>query len=98
MAVAKKRTASVSEDAHPGANRLGREPIPIPRLVPRGKTAFDTVQWKTHDSVIKNADGRVIFELKGIHARRPGPRTRSTSPRRSTSASSRAAGRTPSTA
>jgi ribonucleoside-diphosphate reductase alpha chain len=68
MAVAKKRTASVSENALPGANRLGREPIPIPRLVPRGKTAFDTVAWKTHDSVIKNADGKVIFELKGIHA------------------------------
>jgi ribonucleoside-diphosphate reductase alpha chain len=68
MAVAKKRTASVSDDAPRGANRLGREPIPIPRLVPRGKTAFDTVTWKTHDSVIKNAEGKIIFELKGIHA------------------------------
>src|SRR5579859_83570 len=68
MAVAKKRTASVSEETPKGSSRLGREPIPIPRLVPRGKTAFDTVGWKSHDSVIKNAEGKVIFELKGIHA------------------------------
>ena len=68
MAVAKKRTASVAEETPKGSTRLGREPIPIPRLVPRGKTAFDTVEWKTHDSVIKNAEGKVIFELKGIHA------------------------------
>ena len=40
----------------------------MPRLVPRGKTAFDTVEWKSHDALIKNADGRVIFELKGIRA------------------------------
>ncbi len=68
MAAAKKRTASVSEEAPRGSHRIGREPIPVPRLVPRGKTAFDTVTWKTHDSVIKNAEGKVIFELKGIHA------------------------------
>jgi ribonucleoside-diphosphate reductase alpha chain len=68
MAAAKKRTASIAEEGPKGPSRLGREPIPIPRLVPRGKTAFDTVAWKTHDSVIKNAEGKVIFELKGIHA------------------------------
>ena len=68
MAVAKKRTASVSEEGPRAPHRIGREPIPIPRLVPRGKTAFDTVTWKTHDAVIKNAEGKVIFELKGIHA------------------------------
>ncbi|HXQ48878.1 MAG TPA: hypothetical protein VN842_03770, partial [Thermoplasmata archaeon] len=47
---------------------MGREPIPVPRLVPRGKTAFDSVSWRTHDAVIKNADGKVIFEQKGIRA------------------------------
>ncbi|HTS33757.1 MAG TPA: vitamin B12-dependent ribonucleotide reductase [Thermoplasmata archaeon] len=69
MAVSRKRTPSPAESpaARP-ANRIGREPIPVPRLVPRGKTAFDTVAWRTHDSVIKNAEGRVIFEQKGIHA------------------------------
>jgi len=36
--------------------------------VPRGKTAFDSVSWRTHDAVIKNADGKVIFEQKGIRA------------------------------
>jgi len=36
--------------------------------VPRGKTAFDTVDWRTHDAVIKNAEGKVIFEQKGIRA------------------------------
>ena len=68
MAVAKKRTGAVSEEAHRTSPRIGREPIPIPRLVPRGKTAFETVTWKTHDSVIKNAEGKIIFELKGIQA------------------------------
>jgi ribonucleoside-diphosphate reductase alpha chain len=69
MAAAKKRAVPASEEpaARP-ASRIGREPIPIPRLVPRGKTAFDTVQWRSHDAVIKNAEGKVIFEQKGIHA------------------------------
>ena len=69
MAVAKKRASPLAEPTSSRPpSRLGREPIPVPRLVPREKTAFDTVGWKTHDSVIKNADGKVIFELKGIHA------------------------------
>ncbi|MGI0131511.1 MAG: vitamin B12-dependent ribonucleotide reductase [Thermoplasmata archaeon] len=69
MALAKKRTASPPEEsAHRSPVRPGREPIPVPKLVPRGKTAFDTVEWRTHDSVIKNAEGKVIFERKGIHA------------------------------
>ncbi len=68
MAVAKKRTVPAAEEAPRTSPRVGREPIPIPRLVPRDKTAFDTVTWKTHDSVIKNAEGKVIFELKGIRA------------------------------
>jgi len=69
MAVARKRPAPASEEpaARPTA-RIGREPIPVPRLVPRGKTAFDTVQWRSHDAVIKNAEGTVIFEQKGIRA------------------------------
>jgi ribonucleoside-diphosphate reductase alpha chain len=48
--------------------RSGREPIPVPRLVPRGKTAFDTVSWKSHDALIRSADGKVVFEQKGIRA------------------------------
>jgi ribonucleoside-diphosphate reductase alpha chain len=69
MAVSKKRASSPSDSpvARP-ANRVGREPIPVPRLVPRGKTAFDTVTWRTHDAIIKNADGKMIFEQKGIRA------------------------------
>jgi len=69
MAVAKKRAVPVSDEpTGRSASRIGREPIPVPRLVPRGKTAFDTVQWRSHDAVIKNAEGKVIFEQKGIHA------------------------------
>ncbi len=70
MAVAKKRASSPLPEPHAdrGSPRLGREPIPIPRLVPRGKTAFDTVEWRHHDAVIKNAEGATIFELKGIRA------------------------------
>jgi ribonucleoside-diphosphate reductase alpha chain len=69
MAVSKKRPTSPSETPVPRpAPRVGREPIPVPRLVPRGKTAFDTVAWRTHDAVIKNAEGKVIFEQKGIRA------------------------------
>ena len=68
MAVAKKRTLPASEETAARPTRIGREPIPVPRLVPRGKTAFDTVEWRTHDALIKNAEGKVIFEQKGIRA------------------------------
>ena len=69
MAIAKKRAASAPEEVGPKSSaRYGREPIPIPRLVPKGKTAFDTLEWKTYDALIKGADGRVIFDQKGIHA------------------------------
>ena len=68
MAVAKKRAPSVSEEPTVRSARIGREPIPVSRLVPRGKTAFDTVTWRSHDAVIKNAEGKVIFEQKGIRA------------------------------
>jgi ribonucleoside-diphosphate reductase alpha chain len=69
MAVSKKRAApAVDAPAPRPANRIGREPIPVPRLVPRGKTAFDTVAWRSHDAIIKNAEGKVIFEQKGIRA------------------------------
>ncbi|HYA58013.1 MAG TPA: vitamin B12-dependent ribonucleotide reductase [Thermoplasmata archaeon] len=69
MAVAKKRAVAPTEEPAPRpASRIGREPIPVPRLVPRGKTAFDTVPWRSHDAVIKNAEGKVIFEQKGIRA------------------------------
>jgi ribonucleoside-diphosphate reductase alpha chain len=68
MALARKRPASAPEPSARTTARLGREPIPVPRLVPRGKTAFDTVEWKSHDALIKNADGKVIFEQKGIRA------------------------------
>jgi ribonucleoside-diphosphate reductase alpha chain len=72
MAVARKRPAPLpSEGSVRPPARLGREPIPIPRIVPRGKTAFETVAWKSHDAIIKNAEGKVIFELKGIKAPAP---------------------------
>ena len=69
MAAAKKRPAALSEPpTNPNAPRGAREPIPIPRMVPRGKTAFDTVGWRLHDAAIRSAEGKVIFELKGIRA------------------------------
>ena len=69
MAAAKKRPVpSPEEAAVRAAGRLGREAIPVPRLTPRGKTAFDTVDWRSHDAAIKSADGKVIFEQKGIRA------------------------------
>ena len=69
MAASKRRVVPApSELGSRGAPKGGREPISVPRLVPRGKTAFETVEWKSHNSVIKGADGKVIFEQKGIHA------------------------------
>jgi len=69
MAVSRKRAPSAADSPAPRpTNRIGREPIPVPRLVPRGKTAFDTVEWRSHDAVIKNADGKVIFEQKAVRA------------------------------
>jgi ribonucleoside-diphosphate reductase alpha chain len=67
MAAARKRSSSAQEEsASRTTNRLGREPIPIPRLVPSGATAFDTVYWRLHDAIIKSAEGKVIFDQKGI--------------------------------
>ncbi len=69
MATAKKRATSPPElGTTGGPDRSGREPIPVPRLVPRGKTAFDTVTWRLHDALIRGSDGSVVFELKGIRA------------------------------
>ncbi|MGD0718078.1 MAG: vitamin B12-dependent ribonucleotide reductase [Thermoplasmata archaeon] len=69
MAIAKKRTTAPPEESRSRpASGYGDETIPIPRLTPRGKAAFDTVQWRTYDAMIKNAEGKVIFEQKGIHA------------------------------
>ncbi|MCI4346130.1 MAG: vitamin B12-dependent ribonucleotide reductase [Thermoplasmata archaeon] len=69
MAVARRRGTPLAEESPPRlTDRPGREPIPVPRLVPRGKTAFDTVGWKLHDALIKSADGKTIFELKGIRS------------------------------
>ncbi|MGI0150912.1 MAG: adenosylcobalamin-dependent ribonucleoside-diphosphate reductase, partial [Thermoplasmata archaeon] len=69
MALAKKRVVPLAEPALPVPTpRMGRDPIPVPRLVPRGKTAFDTVEWRSHDALIRAADGKVVFELKGIRA------------------------------
>ncbi len=68
MAVSKKRAIPVADESASRPATIGSEPIPVPRLVPRGKTAFDTVAWRSHDALIKSADGKVIFEQKGIHA------------------------------
>jgi ribonucleoside-diphosphate reductase alpha chain len=68
MAAAKKRPVAGEETAVRAAVRPGRDPIELSRLVPAGKTAFDTVEWRTHDACIKSADGKVIFEQKGIRA------------------------------
>jgi ribonucleoside-diphosphate reductase alpha chain len=70
MAAAKKRPVPGEETAGRPATRSGREPIDLPRLVPSGKTAFDTVEWRSYDAAIKSADGKVIFEQKGIRAPR----------------------------
>ena len=68
MAITRKRSSPATEATESkGGRRPSRdEIIPVPRLVPRGKTAFDTVEWTLHDAQIKNADGKVIFEQKGI--------------------------------
>ncbi len=71
MAAAKKRPVPDEGAIGRAPSRPGRDPIEVPRLVPTGKTAFDTVEWRTHDATIKSADGKVIFEQKGIHAPAP---------------------------
>jgi len=68
MAASKKRPASADGAPARLTDRPGRDPIELPRLLPAGKTAFDTVEWRSHDASIKNADGKVIFEQKGIRA------------------------------
>ena len=68
MSAAKKRPVTGEETAAHAVARPGREPIELPRLVPAGKAAFDTVEWKTHDAAIRSAENKVIFEQKGIRA------------------------------
>ncbi len=68
MAASKKRAIAGDADAGRPASRLGREPIPVPRLVPRGTSALDSVEWRSHEARIQSADGKVIFEQKGVRA------------------------------
>ncbi len=66
MATTRRRAvAPIAEHPRPAGRR---EPIALPRLVPKGKSPFDGIEWKTHDAVIKGPGGEVIFELKGLKA------------------------------
>jgi ribonucleoside-diphosphate reductase alpha chain len=68
MATTRRRAvAAIAE--HPRAAGH-REPLSLPRLVPKGKGPFDGIEWKTHDALIKGPGGETIFELKGIRAPR----------------------------
>ncbi len=40
--------------------------IPLSRILPRGKSAFDTVEWEFRDTSIKSSSGQIIFEMKGV--------------------------------
>jgi ribonucleoside-diphosphate reductase alpha chain len=51
--------------ARPPVGR-SHEPIPLPRLLPKGVGPFDQVEWKTQDAVIRNPAGEIIFEARGI--------------------------------
>src|SRR5688572_29097891 len=36
------------------------------RFVPKGKVAFESLQWDARSSVIRNPDGSVVFEMTNI--------------------------------
>ncbi len=68
MATTRRRAHLPHIPASPatGSPRPGRDPIPLGRLVPKGKSAFDGVEWKTHDARIKSPSGETVFEQTGI--------------------------------
>ena len=67
MATTRRRAALPHVAEQPQA-RSARETITLDRLVPKGRTGFDGVEWRTHDALIKSPSGEIIFELKGIKA------------------------------
>ena len=65
---ATRRRAAVPHVAEPSRGKGTHDPVGLQRLVPKGKNAFDGVEWKTHDALIKSPAGETIFEAKGIKA------------------------------
>lgn len=68
MATSRRRATVPHVTEHARAPAADREPIPLTRLVPKGKSAFDGIEWKTHDAVIKSPSGEIIFKAEGIRA------------------------------
>ena len=67
MAATRRKNSAISHSEHAAQPvKTRREPIPIPRLLPKGKNAYDTVEWEYRDAVIKNPSGKIIFEAKGV--------------------------------
>ncbi len=65
-----RRRAALPHAAEVSRSRAQREPVPLSRLVTKGKNAFDGLEWKSHDALIKSPSGEVIFDMKGIKAPR----------------------------
>jgi ribonucleoside-diphosphate reductase alpha chain len=67
MAATRRKTNGLTHNEHtPQPVKGRRETIPLPRLLPKGKGAYDTVEWEYRDAVIKNPAGKIIFEAKGV--------------------------------
>ncbi len=67
MAATRRKTSVITHSEHPVLTpKAKREAIPMPRLLPKGKSAYDTVEWENRDALIKNPSGKIIFEAKGV--------------------------------
>jgi ribonucleoside-diphosphate reductase alpha chain len=63
-----RRRAAVPHIAEHSRGKAPREPVALRRLVPKGKSAFEGIEWKAHDAIIKGPEGKIIFKAEKIRA------------------------------
>jgi ribonucleoside-diphosphate reductase alpha chain len=67
MAATRRKNGTVGAHDHIVTNVGERKAtIPLPRILPRGKSAYDTVEWEFRDTAIRGSSGKTIFEMKGV--------------------------------
>jgi ribonucleoside-diphosphate reductase alpha chain len=63
--------ATVASAATPDASDTAPKLEPLiyqSYFCPEGKSPYDVVEWKTHHVILKDGEGRVIFEQEGVEA------------------------------
>jgi ribonucleoside-diphosphate reductase alpha chain len=67
MVTSRRKIGTGNHHSHLGSgSREGRESIPLPRILSKGKSAYDTVEWEYRDALIRGTSDKPIFEMKGV--------------------------------